>query len=90
MEGIEKRCIIRILKERYRRGSKGEPSQILIEVSKICGVGRRQARRYFEARSPGRPKETGCRGWPSRYQDTACVKALRGCGTKQNTCILGT
>jgi hypothetical protein len=47
MEKVEKRCIVEVLRYKYRRGNKRERGRLLTVLMERLGVGRRQARRLL-------------------------------------------
>jgi hypothetical protein len=77
MEGSKKRCIVDMLRSRYRRGSKSEKGRILDELCGALKIGKRQAKRLLGRREVGRPKKFGHRGRPSTYRDHEFIEALR-------------
>ena len=77
MEEEEKRCILALLRERHRRGSKKEKGRIITEVCERFSVGRKHAIRLLSAERVGRPRNSAGRGRPGKYQDKAFKDALR-------------
>lgn len=77
MEGIKKRCLVEMLRVRYRRASKKEKGRIISELRAAIKVGRRQAKRLLGRREVGRPKKFVPRGRPARYGDHEFIEALK-------------
>ena len=75
--GIEKRCIIGMLRDRHRRSGKKEKGEIINELCEKLEVGRKHAIRLLASEKVGRPKNPVKRGRPGRYQDKAFKDALR-------------
>lgn len=74
---VEKRCILGMLRERYRRGTKSYKSGIITEACERLDVGRKHAIRLLNGHGAGRPRKPGKRGRPSKYQDKPFKDALR-------------
>ena len=77
MNGIEKQCLISVLRERYRKVGKKGKGEILSELSAKLSICRKYAIRLLRPGNPGRPKNLPRRGRPSRYQDKEFKDALR-------------
>lgn len=78
MNELEKRCIIEVFRTKYQRAGKRVKGEILSEVMRRLGVGRRQARRLLSVlRRVGRPRIGQRRGRPSKYGSTEFRAALR-------------
>lgn len=77
MSGLEKRCIVDVLKSRYRRSRRATKSQIIGELCERLSVGRKHAIRLLNGKSVGRPRNPSRIGRPGKYQDKAFRDALR-------------
>jgi hypothetical protein len=77
MEGLEKRCIIGLLRERYRRSRKKGKGPILDELCLRLGVGRKHGIKLLSSKRTGRPRKPGKVGRPSKYQDAVFREGLR-------------
>jgi hypothetical protein len=78
MNGIEKRCIIEVLKSKHRRARKKGKGEIITELCERLSVGRKHAIKLLSAKSSGRPRKCGKRpGRPSKYGDKEFQTALR-------------
>lgn len=75
--GIEKRCIIELLRNRYRRAQKKEKGIIIDELIAKLDVSRKHAIRLLNPQNIGRPRKPGKAGRPSKYRDYEFVQALR-------------
>lgn len=74
---MERGYIFAVLRPRYRRAGRKQKSEIISEVCELLSVGRTHASRLLSSNGPGRPKNPGKRGRPSKYQDPEFVRALR-------------
>jgi hypothetical protein len=77
MNQLEKRCLIEVLKSRYRRARKKEKGEIITELSERIGVGRKQSQRLLSNHDVGRPRNPLQRGRRSKYRDAEFVSALK-------------
>lgn len=77
MKEVEKACIIRLLKDSYRRAGKKQKGIILEDLCKRLSVSRKHAIRLMSPLETGRPRKPGRRGRPSKYQDPEFKTALR-------------
>ena len=73
----ERRCILLILRDGYRRRSKKEKGRIIEELGRQLGVGRKRAIALLNASEVGRPRNPGKRGRPGMYRDKPFKDALR-------------
>lgn len=74
---VEKRCILGVLRPRYRRGTRKDKGAILSELCERLGVGRKHAIRLLNEQTVGRPRNPERRGRPGKYQDKPFQEALR-------------
>jgi len=77
MNQLEKRCLIEVLKSRYRRARKKEKGEIITKLSERIGVGRKQSQRLLSNHDVGRPRNPLQRGRRSKYRDAEFVSALK-------------
>lgn len=75
--GLEKRCIIEVLRVRHRRASKKQKGEIISELCEQLSVSRKYAISLLSPLEVGRPKKPDSRGRPSKYQDKTFKDALR-------------
>jgi len=78
MNGVEKRCLVEVLKSRYRRARKKQKGEVITELSDRLGIGRKQSQRLLSSiQEAGRPRNPLKRGRRSKYRDAEFISALK-------------
>lgn len=73
----EKRCIIGILRDRYRSSGKKRKGEIISELCKRLLIGRKHSIRLLNNAVVGRPRNAAKRGRPGKYQNKPFKDSLR-------------
>jgi len=75
----EKSNYIKVIRDRYRKSRKSKKGEILDEVCKLLCCDRKHAIKLLSANKSGRPRKSGKKGRPSKYNDPKFIASLRLC-----------
>ena len=76
MEGVMKRCLIEMLRGKYKNSRKKVKGELISELCQAIKVSRKHAIRLLRPQALGRPRKSRRQGRPGRYQDINFKRSL--------------